>query len=152
MKTKNFFLFGLPAALLALSLVLVGCDEGDDDNTPGFDRALVGTWHSTQAAADDGESVAFEFTADGRLTITGQSDAMTIKATTSGGRITLKLTAGGQTTDGGSVRYVVSGTELTLSEPSNPGPVANILYNIATLSGGILYKSSSSTTDDGGKK
>ncbi|MDR1215084.1 MAG: hypothetical protein LBK25_00200 [Treponema sp.] len=138
-----------------MSLVLIGCDEGDDDNTPSFDRALVGTWHATQEYANDGTSSLFEFTANGSLTITGQSETATITATTSGGRITLKLTAGGQTTDSGSVRYVVSGTELTLTDPSIPGPTANALYTIANTAGGTLYKSSSSTdspTDDGGKK
>jgi hypothetical protein len=37
MKTKRFFLFGLPAVLLALGLVLAGCDTGsssDDDDPP----------------------------------------------------------------------------------------------------------------------
>jgi hypothetical protein len=32
MKTKRFFLFGLPAVLLALGLVLAGCDNGSTDS------------------------------------------------------------------------------------------------------------------------
>jgi hypothetical protein len=32
MKTKRFFLFGLPVVLLALGLVLAGCGDDDDDD------------------------------------------------------------------------------------------------------------------------
>jgi hypothetical protein len=158
MRTKRFFIFGLPAVLLALGLVLAGCDTGSssggDEGGGGgggngsFDSALAATWHSTQDAANSGSSVAFEFTSGGRLTIAGQSN-MEITVTTSGGRISATVTTGGQTVDGGSVAYVVSGTTLTFSDPSVGG--MNVFQSLVAGQqiAGCYYKSSSGSGGGG---
>jgi hypothetical protein len=159
MRTKRFFIFGLPAVLLALGLVLAGCDTGSssggDEGGGGgggngsFDSALAATWHSTQDAANSGSSVAFEFTSGGGLTIAGQSN-MEITVTTSGGRISATVTTGGQTVDGGSVAYVVSGTTLTFSDPSTGG--MNVFQPLVAGQqiAGCYYKSSSGGGGDNG--
>jgi hypothetical protein len=120
----------LPAVLLALSLVLAGCDtgggEGSGSGGGGFDSALVATWHSTQAAAGSGSSAVFEFKAGGILTMSGQADGSGFTVTTSGGRVSATVTTRGQTVDGGSIAYAVSGTTLKFSDPVN-GPVATVL-------------------------
>jgi hypothetical protein len=161
MKTKRFFLFGLPAVLLALGLVLAGCDDGSGSGGGGggggsLDSALVATWHSTQTAADSGESAVFEFKTGGVLVMAGQADGSDFTVTTSGGRISATVTTGGQTVDGGSIAYVVNGTRLKFSDPVN-GPVATVLMGcqdlvdaLASDGNGYLYKSSSSNGNGNG--
>jgi hypothetical protein len=46
MKTKRFFLFGLPAVLLALGLVLAGCDNGSTDSGGGSGLTAMSGEHS----------------------------------------------------------------------------------------------------------
>jgi hypothetical protein len=42
MKTKRFLVFGLSAVLLALGLVLAGCDDGsDDDGDSGVSKSVT---------------------------------------------------------------------------------------------------------------
>jgi hypothetical protein len=136
---KKSFLAGILCIMLVFGLFIVGCDTGTNpgggDEGGSIDSALVGTWYSTQTAADNGQSPMFEFTADGRLT--GGAIPGDIKVTTSNGRISATITANGQTIDGGSADYVVNGTQLTFSNPS--GGQSNIF---ATLSvAGSYYKS-----------
>jgi hypothetical protein len=118
---KKMFFVGMLGA--ALAVLIGGCKtEADGGGGGGFDSALVGTWHSTQAAADSGENVAFEFTADGILT----GDAFTageVRVTTSGRRISATLYLDGQApVDAGSADYDVDGTELRFSNPSAGQP------------------------------
>jgi hypothetical protein len=80
-----------------------------------IDSALVATWHSTQKAADDGTSVAFEFEADGNFIVSGMQSGTSARATTSGGRISAVLTASGYDIGWGSADYAVSGTTLRFS-------------------------------------
>ncbi|MDR0386889.1 MAG: hypothetical protein LBH57_02510 [Treponema sp.] len=137
-EIKKFLLLGL----LAMTAVfgLAGCrnpagggNGGKDEDDGSIDSALVATWHSTQDAANSGESVVFEFTADGRLT----GDAFTngvATVTTSNGRISAILTLNGQSIDGGSADYTVSGTELRFSNPSNsPTNYFRILINLLNV-------------------
>jgi hypothetical protein len=150
MKTKRFFLFGLPAVLLALGLVLAGCDDGSGSGSGGggsgnFDSALVATWHATQDDADSGANVVFEFSADGALT--GDAVTSTINVTTSGGRISATITAGGQTVDGGSVAYEVDGNTLTLSDPS--GGTFSSFITVQQAGDGCFYKSSGGGNGNG---
>jgi hypothetical protein len=152
MKTKRFFLFGLPAVLLALGLVFVSCDNGTNGGEEGgFDSRLVATWHSTQTAAENGDSALFWFEGDGSLTIASQSN-MIIKATTSGGTLSMTSTSGGQTFDGGSIKYEISGTLLKFSNPTAGGSIANILNSAQSLvnppfGDGYFHKSGSSSGD-----
>jgi hypothetical protein len=155
MKTKHFSVFGLLAVLLALGLVLAGCDNGTMSEGEGFDSALVGTWHSTQAAADSGEYAAFEFTADGILT----GDAFTagvVNVTTSNGRISATLTLNGNTVDAGSADYELDhGTELMFSSPSVGGMnvftslISGQAISIAAGRAGCYYKSSVGSSSGG---
>jgi hypothetical protein len=130
-----------------------GSGNGNGNGGGGsVDSALVATWHSTQTAANNGQSPAFEFRDDGSLIIAGQ-DGMTITVTTSGGRISMTYTANGYTGDGGSIGYEVSGTSLKFSSPSS-GQVATILnssQNLVNAAGdGYFHKSSSGGNNNGG--
>jgi hypothetical protein len=82
-----------------------------------IDSALVATWHSTQAAADEGDDVVFEFRADGNFILASgaMAEGATAKAVTSNGRISATLTASGYTIDWGSADYAVNGTRLKFS-------------------------------------
>jgi fibronectin type 3 domain-containing protein len=151
MKTKHGLFFGFAVLALTAMFALTGCDNpssggGGGGGGGGFDSALVATWHSTQAAADSGDSAAFEFTADGSLTIAGQSDTMTITTTTSGGLISMTYTADGYTLDGGSIKYKINGTTLQFSNPSAGGQIATILNSsqqlVNAMGDGYFHKSS----------
>jgi hypothetical protein len=155
---KTVFYFRVAGGSAGMGLVLAGCDTGsssggdegggDGGGNGSFDSALAATWHSTQDAANSGASVVFEFTSGGRLTIAGQSN-MEITVTTSGGRISATVTTGGQTVDGGSVAYVVSGTTLTFSDPSVSG--MNVFQSLVTGQqiAGCYYKSSNGSGGGG---
>jgi hypothetical protein len=190
MKAKRFLVFGLPVLLLALGLVLTGCDTGSTngggdpsgsgntsdggdanggDNTGGGGGGtggggtggegggsggggsggegdgsgggsgdgegsnepvtLVGRWYATQAQADAEEGFAFyEFTANGRLLVGG--GMVNIPYTASNDRITVKHEGGPPAT----IDYSITGTKLTLSNPSSG---ASSYY---MLLAGIFYK------------
>jgi hypothetical protein len=125
-------------------------DDGGGHTSGGdfdFDRALVAKWHSTQAAADSGQYVAFEFTAEGILT--GEPEvfnpAAVFKATTSNGRVSATITMNGQTFDGGSAAYIVNGTTLKFSNPTGAGPFVSLIagqdLSLAMPGGtGLYYK------------
>jgi hypothetical protein len=101
------------AVLLATGLGGCGNPIGIYDGA--IDRDLVAKWHTTQAAADSGESVAFEFTWDGTWNTARFGAGTEITVTTSGRRISATVTADGQSTDGGSANYAVTGTTLSFS-------------------------------------
>ena len=51
MKKRNVFLLGLLVVLLAMGLVLVGCDKDDDSsssNNSGSGNPFIGTWRSPE--------------------------------------------------------------------------------------------------------
>jgi hypothetical protein len=60
----------------------------------------------------------------------GQSSSANITVTTSGGRISATMTMSGQTGDGGSADYVVSGTTLKFSNPSTPSVFLSLISAI----------------------
>jgi hypothetical protein len=51
MKTKRFFIFGLPVVLLALGLVLAGCGEEDGENTDPKKITVTGITDTSSTAA-----------------------------------------------------------------------------------------------------
>jgi hypothetical protein len=65
MKTKRFFLFGLPAVLLALGLVLAGCPTDSDDDGGGGDNGIL----TFDRLPVDGDEYLTELNLDGGYTI-----------------------------------------------------------------------------------
>jgi hypothetical protein len=101
----------IPALLLVFGLLLAGCDTGGGGSK--VDNNLVAMWHSTQQAADNGQSVVFEITADG--VITGEAFPQELNVTASGGRIKATTKINGKTQDAGEAAYMVEGTTLKFS-------------------------------------
>jgi hypothetical protein len=77
MKTKRFFLFGLPVVLLALGLVvsasltLAGCSTDSDDGNGGTngngggDNPFVGVWNGTATLGENSANATVTVTAAG---------------------------------------------------------------------------------------
>jgi hypothetical protein len=77
MKTKRFFLFGLSAVLLALGLVLAGCDDGSDDDssgTGGGGNPFEGTWNGTATLDETSASATVTVTATGWTFVCADAD------------------------------------------------------------------------------
>ncbi|MDR1429135.1 MAG: hypothetical protein LBI85_02505, partial [Spirochaetaceae bacterium] len=122
-KRPLVLVLGIIAIGALIASGLTGCDNpsGGDGGGGGIDKALVATWHSTQAVADAGTDVVFEITSGGKLIIAGQSSDADITVKTSGGTISATMTTGGQTVDGGSADYEIDGTTLEFSNLSLGG-------------------------------
>jgi fibronectin type 3 domain-containing protein len=114
-----------------------------------IDSALVAKWHLTQEDANNGQYAVFEFTAGGYLT----SDAfdafpeVVITVTTSKGRLSTTLTLNGQTIDGGSADYTVSGTELRFSNMSADAPLLSLLGGGGAIDGSDCFYKAGGNTD-----
>jgi hypothetical protein len=120
MKTKRFFLFGLPAVLLALGLVLAGCDDGSDDDSDSGGPASLSDFAGTYTGG-------FTTPTETTLTVTENSLAagsVTISSVTtseggtgSSGVTWVYLNAGGNKIGiacdmGGGVKTVYLGTAI----------------------------------------
>ncbi|MDR0623892.1 MAG: hypothetical protein LBG10_05625 [Treponema sp.] len=129
-------------------------NNGNNGGSGNFDSDLVAKWHSTQAAADSGTSVAFEFTSDGKWKIAGQDDSTEINVTTSNGRISATMTANGYTVSMGEADYVVDGTTLAFSNFSgSPNYFQNLMTSLQSLSGigggdGKFHKKAGGSNDN----
>ncbi|MDR2743439.1 MAG: Ig-like domain-containing protein [Treponema sp.] len=129
------FFIRIAAVIVAAGVAMTACmnPAGSYEDDGAIDGALVATWHSTQAAANKGESAVFEITAGGRLT--GDVFNAPATVTTSKGRISAAFIANGQTMDGGSADYEVRGTELKFSNPSPGGTNYFYILNNALMLG-----------------
>jgi hypothetical protein len=118
MKTKRFFIFGLLLVLLALGMVLAGCDNGSTSGEWEGNTTLVGKWYQTQQMADMELGPAlYEFMSNGTLLVGGMNQGVTY--TTSNGKITAQMNIPeDEAVDVGNVDYFITGIKLTLSNPS----------------------------------
>jgi hypothetical protein len=118
---KNLVFSAMLAALLALGLILGGCDMNGDSDDDGVDSALVAKWYLTQAYADAAGSsgLAYEFTSDGKVLVTGIDNGIT--CTTSGDKISTEYS--GQSM--GTADYAIDGTKLTLTNASATSGLVN---------------------------
>jgi hypothetical protein len=150
---KKMFFAGILCLTLVFGLLIAGCDIAGLLNNAAngggtFDSALVGTWHLSQTAADDGQSAVFTFASDGRLTMSFSAEVY--NASTSNGRISSTRNLSGIIVDSGSVDYrVANGTELTLTNPiSDTG--GDIFSSLMAHGGnGSFYKPAGSSGNGG---
>jgi len=134
---KRQFIKRVAAITMAIIIgfSMTACDEnsGDHDNDSkdietNSSNALVGKWCSTQQDANEGTSVDYEFTNDGKLLTGGLDQGFTY--TVSGDTLTVKIS--GQIF--GVATFSISGTVLTLSNTC--GPIAAIPYYKTSSSNG----------------
>jgi len=83
-------------------------------SNPGDSSGLVSKWYRTQANADAGNSVEFEFTSNGKLTQAGVDIGVTYTATSN----TFSMYYEGEFQV--KFNYSISGTVLTLDCPEQP--------------------------------
>jgi hypothetical protein len=112
MAKKNFF-FGMLVIMLTLGLILVGCDNGNNNGNGGVvDPALIAKWYESQSDADNNVGMEFEFKADGNFEMSGGDTAYPYTATATQFTIVSK---GRQIT----ANYKISGTRLSISNLNN---------------------------------
>jgi hypothetical protein len=135
MKKGKFFVMGMLAVLLALGLVLAGCDNGTspDDEGTSLDNALVAKWYIYPTQVDDPDAEpAFEITASGRLIGSAVNQNAEINITTSGRTIKSTTTFNGDTAESGTATYSVTGNRLLLSNPMLNGVTGGLFQSFVS--------------------
>ncbi|MCL2044198.1 MAG: hypothetical protein FWG89_08670 [Treponema sp.] len=113
--TKFFGLIAL-AAVIGLSMTACPMDEGGGNGSGSGSNSLEAKWYMTQEAADiGGNDWIFEITNEGKFVLKDDHDTDVFSYTAAGGVITISLSEQGQSMTMGTVDYLLSGTELTLS-------------------------------------
>jgi hypothetical protein len=140
MKTKRFFIFGLPAVLLALGLVLAGCGDDDDDSSSPPDEsaglsAFAGVYTDGFFTTEAGNGTTLTVTADALAvddpsTTTISPVTTSVGGTASGNASWVYLNAGGKKIGiayvAGSVKVIMLGVAKVTSFSNYNDPVPAI--------------------------
>jgi hypothetical protein len=109
-KWNKLFLLAMFGMVLALGLVLVGCDDGKSDDDPpgggGVPSELVGEWYSKAS-----DTKVFEITSENKLIVDYGIGSSTYDASVSGTTVT--MLRGSYAV--GTFDFSISGGELTIT-------------------------------------
>ena len=128
MKKRSALIFGLLAAVLALSMAVTGCDNGSTGGGGGgsiVPAELIGKWEGSGGDSPPGPQY-IEFTSDNkiltRMTEDGDVAATATVTSVSGNKVSIQATVNNVTREG-SFKYTLNAakTELTPSEQEGAG-------------------------------
>jgi hypothetical protein len=136
MKNNGFFKVRILELALMFAMAVIACDTGTNGGGgagASLDKALVAKWYiyPTQVDNPDAEPV-FEISSRGKLTGSSVSELSEILVTTSGNKISATVTVNGETAEGGTATYSVTGTRLLLTNPMQNGASGGLFLPFIT--------------------
>jgi hypothetical protein len=122
MRKNNVSFLVMLSVLLICMAGFFGCKNDDDDD--GIPGDLVAKWYTSQNMANTQASTGlmYEFRSDGKFLVFGTEWG---SISVSGDTITTVATGG---TSGGTAKYAIAGTKLTISQAESSSGLHNGSY------------------------